>query len=160
MIVKKKGLYLGLLLSILGIGNAMQAKRVQIRNSTPFNIRFEIDYNTAGCRTDDQMLPPGQIMDINMGGCLINSVKAQVFQKKHAGTALEATGAVGILGEQVIDANPYTSLVGGRDLIFIVNGPYHSSAPEYKKQGGIFYQVDRSSTKFKKFPTYGKFVRP
>ncbi len=51
MIVKKKRLYLGLLVSILGIGNVMQAAMVQIKNSTPYPIRYQIgrgQYNNSG----------------------------------------------------------------------------------------------------------------
>ena len=47
MVVKKKGLYLGLWLLLLGIGNVMQANDVQtydIHNRTPYTIRVRIDY--------------------------------------------------------------------------------------------------------------------
>jgi len=51
MVTKKKGLYLGLLLSLLGIGNVMQAMSKQgspyiltIKNKTPYKITFNVTY--------------------------------------------------------------------------------------------------------------------
>ncbi len=150
MIVKKKGLYLGLLLSMLGVGNAMQAWEVSIRNSTPFSVEFEL--SLRACSNDHGLIPPGHIIKVSVKGCSIQALTAKVFQKKGAGTILEATGAAGVLGETIVEANPYTSARTG-DTIFIINGPYLSSDPKYAKQGGIFYQVDRSTTKWGKFPS-------
>ncbi len=39
MVVKKKGLYLGLLVSLLGTGNVMQAYNLTIENRTPFKVK-------------------------------------------------------------------------------------------------------------------------
>ena len=45
MITKKKGLYLGLLVSMLGVGNVMQAGKytITIKNNTLHTVKYEID---------------------------------------------------------------------------------------------------------------------
>jgi len=138
MITKKKGLYLGLLVSMLGIGNVMQAYyKIQIRNSTPFVVKFTLRFKarTAACQPNIQELGPGHIAEIEARGCIIDSLKALVFQKRHAGTMLEVPGTV--IGEEAIEAIPYTLLKTGNSL-FIINGPYISTK-------GTFYSVDRST---------------
>ena len=68
---------------------------------------------------------------------MIDSLKALVFQKRHAGTMLEALGTV--IGEEAIEAIPYTyTLLKTGDSLFIINGPYISTK-------GTFYSVDRST---------------
>ena len=133
MITKKKGLYLGLLLSMFGIGNAMQAYKVQIRNSTPSVVKFTLGFKTrttGACQPNIQELGPGHIAEIETRGCMIASLKALVFQKRHAGT---------VLGEEAIEAIPYTyTLLKTGDSLFIINGPYISTK-------GTFYSVDRST---------------
>jgi len=147
MIAKKKGLYLGLLLSMLGVGSAMQAYRVQIRNSTPFVVKFTLKFHAetpGSCRRDVQELAPGHMAEIQSSLCTVKSLEADVFQKRHAGTMLEVTSGT-VLGEKVVEANKYKSPTGrAGNTIFIINGPYLSR--NYKE--GVFYQVDRSSTKF------------
>ena len=146
MIAKKKGLYLGLLLSMLAVGNAVQAYKVQIRNSTPFTVKFTLKFHgesAVSCRRDVQELAPGHMAEIQSGLCTVKSVGADIFQKRHAGTILEAAGTV--LGEQVVKANRYTAPWGrAGNTVFTINGPYLSrNYPE-----GVFYQVDRSTTTF------------
>ena len=130
MITKKKGLYLGLLVSLLGIGSVMQAYKVQIRNSTPFVVKFTLKFKarTAACQPNIQELGPGHIAEIEAGRCMIDSLKALVFQKRNAGA---------VLGEEAIEAIPYTLSKTGNSL-FIINGPYISTK-------GTFYSVDRST---------------
>jgi len=45
MVTKKKGLYLGLLLSLLGIGSVIQAYEVIIKNETKHRVKFFITYS-------------------------------------------------------------------------------------------------------------------
>ena len=55
MVIKKKGLYLGLLLPLLGIGNVIQAYDVRtydVQNKTPYMVRFRIDYYGKNCKND------------------------------------------------------------------------------------------------------------
>ena len=58
MVVKKKGLYLGLLVSLLGVGNVMQVygltlgkkNKFTIKNETGYALKFFVDYD-ENCKT-------------------------------------------------------------------------------------------------------------
>ncbi len=86
MVAKKKGLYLGLLLSLLGISNTVQAYFVVLKNETLNNVRFDVYYvgSVFGfCSNDyDKLLAPQGTLRIKTGGCLVNYVKARVFNKR------------------------------------------------------------------------------
>ena len=51
VIVKKKGLYLGLLVSLVGVGNVMQAMgwTATIKNNTPYTVRFKPGFSSRDC---------------------------------------------------------------------------------------------------------------
>jgi len=59
MVVRKKGLYLGLLLSLLGIGNLVQAKNKAYKflfvNNTSSAIKFVVQYH-GSCENDFKMV--------------------------------------------------------------------------------------------------------
>lgn len=146
MNIKKKEIYLGLLLSMLGIGSAVEAYKVRVRNSTPFTIKFIVEYHAPSliaCRRDVGELAPGHEAEIQSGLCTVKSVGADVFQKKYAGTMLETKGTA--LGERVIKANRYKAPLGrAGDTVFTISGPFLSSSKRYRKQDGVFYQISRS----------------
>ncbi len=79
MIVKKKGLYLGLLLSMLGVGSAIQAYTVRIRNGTPYTIRFKLDIAVG--RDKHGEIGSGHTEKIGVGGQSIRAVEATVYEK-------------------------------------------------------------------------------
>lgn len=130
MIVKKKGLYLGLLLSMLGIGSAVQAYTVRIRNSTPYKIRFKVHYvSSATCYTIEKNLASGatykKTKPFFQSGCLVKKVEATVYERPKEGPAVDKRAeryyaTFGVAGNQT----------------FIVAGPFG-------KGPGTFYEVTR-----------------
>jgi len=71
MVAKKKELYLGLLLSLLGIGNVMQAYRITLKNHTPYKVRFRINYHGAtwfSCRSHDKEVAPHTHVNLKGAG--------------------------------------------------------------------------------------------
>jgi len=111
MITKKKGLYLGLLVSLFGIGNAMQAYTVKIKNSTPHTVKFKVDLMTPApdCKDRYGELASGDIATkINIGGCSIKGVYATVQRP----------------GRSAIEAKPYKAPPLGRagSSAFIISG--------------------------------------
>ncbi len=90
MIVNKKGFFLGLLLSLLGIGNVMQAYSwAFIKNSTPYPVSIEASYLSGhtdwSCESESiyQKLDPGHTTKIPrfFGPCHLIKVFASVYQK-------------------------------------------------------------------------------
>jgi len=79
MITKKKGLYLGLLVSLLGIGNVMQAYKVTIRNTTPNKVRYFIDTDPIYMSVDGELRSNGKITE-EIGGNLVE-LRASVRQQ-------------------------------------------------------------------------------
>jgi len=57
MIAKKKGLYLGLLLLLLGVGNIMQAYFVTLENGTEKDVKFIIKFNRKALSDRVTVLP-------------------------------------------------------------------------------------------------------
>ena len=85
MIVKKKGLYLGLLVSLLGIGNVMQAVEytITIKNDTPHTVKFRLSFVRSGismirCWPKEKKLAAGDIAKINVKSCIVKSLEATV----------------------------------------------------------------------------------
>jgi len=83
MITKKKGLYLGLLVLLLGIGNAMQAYTVTIKNSTPHTVKFKLSFARTGiyalgCWPNKKKLKAGRIAKIKVKSCIVKSLEATV----------------------------------------------------------------------------------
>ena len=84
MIAKKKGLYLGLLVSLLGIGNVMQAVEytITIQNSTPYTVKFRLSFVRSGfmlrCWPKEKKLAAGDIAKINVKSCIVKSLEATV----------------------------------------------------------------------------------
>ena len=81
MVVKKKGLYLGLLVSLLGIGNVVQGNRLTIRNETPKKVKFTISYyggKKEFCSSDIRELDPGKVKHIRSGFCAVRKVVAEL----------------------------------------------------------------------------------
>ncbi len=79
MIVKKKGLCLGLLLSMLGIGNAMQAYKVTIKNTTPYKIKYQLDLPIG--KDKHGRIGPKSSATIEIVGYSVRRVKATVYEK-------------------------------------------------------------------------------
>ena len=77
MVVKNRGLYLGLLVSLLGVGNVMQAYKLTVENRTKFKLKFYIKYFL--CRHDKGEVAPRSISSvIRTGACSVLSVSAWV----------------------------------------------------------------------------------
>ena len=97
MIVKKKGLYLGLLLSLLGMGNMMQGKyTITIKNSTPHPVKFKLSFSRSGiyalqCWSNTKKLKAGRIARINVKSCPMKGLEATVQRS----------------GQSVVKATPY-----------------------------------------------------
>jgi len=78
MIAKKKGFYLGLLLSLLGVGSAVQAYKVTIKNTTPNRVRYFIDTDPTYMSVDGELRSNGKITE-EIGGNLVE-LRASVRQ--------------------------------------------------------------------------------
>ena len=88
MVMKKKGLYLGLLLSLLGMGNVMQANRLTIKNETPRNVTFKVSYyneRKGFCWPDEGELASGKRKDIRSGFCVVKKVEAELRHPRTSG---------------------------------------------------------------------------
>ena len=87
MVVKNRGLYLGLLVSLLGVGNVMQAYKLTVENRTRFRIVFSIKYHgesefIKSCRPDKGAVDPKSISGvIHSGACTVRVVSAWVQPK-------------------------------------------------------------------------------
>ncbi len=82
MVIKKKVLCLGLLVSLLGIGNVMQAYVIQLVNRTQHQVRFNIRYKgkKGFAGSDEKTIHPGgaKFLDPTHG---IRDVRAFVYHK-------------------------------------------------------------------------------
>ena len=88
MVVKKKGLYLGLLVSLLGTGNVMQAYNLTIENRTPFKVKQTIRYHGETflfCRSDKGKIVSGSKAKIKSVLCTVKKVQV---------TLLDPAGAI------------------------------------------------------------------
>ena len=86
MITKKKGLYLGLLLSMFGIGSAVQAYSVTINNSTPHTVKFRLVGVNPCLRSREkreQSLLAGHKTKINTFWCPLRGLEAWVQRSGH-----------------------------------------------------------------------------
>ncbi len=84
MIAKKKGLYLGLLLSMLGIGNVMQAYEVIIKNNTPHTVKFRLNFSPECQLPTAKKLAAGGRVKIWVGQlCTMKSLEAMVQRSGH-----------------------------------------------------------------------------
>ena len=92
MITKRKGLCLGLLLSLLSIGNAVQALRLDViakalkdgivlLNATTKNVKFYVDYKGSICRNDRKWIGPSDSKFIKTRLCTVKTVIAKVYFK-------------------------------------------------------------------------------
>jgi len=80
MVTKKKRLCLGLLLSLFGIGNAMQAGRLFIENGTQNRVTLKIKYHEdQNCPSEKGELGPGGRRGFVTELCNIKSVQARVY---------------------------------------------------------------------------------
>ncbi len=85
MVAKKKRLYLGLLLSLFGIGNMAQAYTVELKNETLSTVYFDVRYGIDDwiCSDDlNKKLAPEKTLKVKTGLCLVQYVEARVFDKK------------------------------------------------------------------------------
>ncbi len=80
MIAKKKGLYLGLLLSLLGIGNVIQARRVAVINRTEYKatVQFGYEVNPSG----HIIMPPGIIGKVKTLQATVHDLEGPMDTKK------------------------------------------------------------------------------
>ncbi len=80
MIVKKKGLYLGLLLSMLGVGSAMRAGyKVTIKNTTPYEIKYQVDLVTG--KDKHGRIGPHSSAKMDIVLYSVRRVKVTVYEK-------------------------------------------------------------------------------
>ncbi len=132
MITKKKGLYLGLLVSLLGIGNVMQAYKLTIKNNTPYTVKFKVSYHAPSiiaCRSDEKELGSGHTASINSGLCTVKKVEAEVYEAP-AGF-MDPTLAR--RQTRVVKAKPYRARWGrAGNTSWIISGPSGvGDKPEY-----------------------------
>lgn len=117
MVVKKKGLCLGLLL-LLGIGNVIQAYTVKILNSTPYTIKYKVDL--IACSDDSGELASGHTATHKTGLCMVRAVEATVYE---APTTLDPTLAR--RQTRRVKARRYYARAGrAGSTNFIVTGPF------------------------------------
>ncbi len=136
MVVKKKVLYLGLLVSLLGIGNIVQAYKLTIVNETSHTVRFAINYFgevkvLKSCRSDKGALAPGKRKVIRSGLCLVTAVGADVLERRRHGTIAGKRGSL----RGAIKAKPYRAPWGrAGNTTWIIEGPFYddSGRTEYK----------------------------
>ena len=100
MVVKNRGLYLGLLVSLLGVGNVIQAYKLTVENRTSFRVTCVIGYygrTFFSCRPDEEVVDPGRISRvIHSGGCSVAFVRASVGPSKiKAQSYIPAIGRAG-----------------------------------------------------------------
>ncbi len=133
MVVKKKGLYLGLLVALLGIGNVTQAYKLTIVNETPFKIKFEVNYlgevkALKSCRTDKGELAPGKRKIIHSGLCLVTLVEADVFERRRYDTSAGKRGSL----RRVVKAKSYKASWGrAGNTTWLVQGPIEGVPDKY-----------------------------
>lgn len=130
MNTKKKVLSLGLLFLLASVGNIAKAYQVNVYNSTPFNVRYKVEY--MACRDDLGELGPGEESFFRgTGGCLIRRVRAWVTQKAET----EIYGIDRALDRKTVTAKPYYAPAGrGLDTNFIIAGPLFPFRESQKKK--------------------------
>ncbi len=113
MIVKKKGLYLGLLVSLVGVGNVMLfgqgwSWKVTIKNNTPYTVRFKA--GVKACGTYEGGLVSGDIAKIEGSKnslCAVRKMEATVHRP----------------GLPAVEAKPWsTGGFGIRSGSFVISG--------------------------------------
>ncbi len=113
MIVKKKGLYLGLLVSLVGVGNVMLFGqgwkwKATIKNNTPYTVIFKA--GLKACGTQKKVLASGDIGEIEGSKnslCAVNKMEATVHRS----------------GLPTVEASPWsTGGFGIRRGSFVING--------------------------------------
>ena len=112
MVVKKKGLYLGLLASLLGIGNVMQAYKLTIKNETGYGLRVFIDYD-GDCKLYKKKLRNGKTTTIKPS-CAVKQVSARVYTRPGK-----------VYGEKGVFASAYYISPGESgmdDMTFVIGG--------------------------------------
>ena len=85
MVVKKKELYLGLLLFFLGTSNVMQAYKLTIKNNTEHKIIFTVKYHgefLISCMPDTKKLASGNSVKLSSGACTVKEVVALIYLPK------------------------------------------------------------------------------
>jgi len=126
MVTKKKRLCLGLLLSLLGIGNGMQAYKFTIKNNTPYTVDVRVRYHGEAnfygikiCQPDRKKLKPKEDTKLSSGLCTVLEVKASVFQHPISGVPDLVERK-----KKVIEAEKYYAPVGrAGNTTFVINGP-------------------------------------
>ena len=93
MVANKKGLYLGLLLSLLGIGNVMQAKRATVVNRTKYKATIQLSYRVKVKNID---LNPSEKITIRSG--INKTLQATVHDPKES---MDTNKIEGILPRRV-----------------------------------------------------------
>jgi len=86
MIAKRKGLCLGLLLSLLSIGNGTRAYKLTIKNDIGYETKFSVKYHGGFfCLTDTKKLASGGNTKLSSGACTVKEVVALVYlpEKKY-----------------------------------------------------------------------------
>jgi len=119
MVVKKKGLYLGLLLSLLGIGNVIQAYglifrkktllyKFTVKNETGYQLKLFVDYY-EDCKLYIKRLDSGTTIKIK-SPCGVKQVSAFVYTRPDK-----------VYGGRKISAMPYynSSKLAG-DMTFVI----------------------------------------
>ncbi len=134
MVVKKKGLYLGLLVALLGIGNVMQAYRLTIKNETLKKVKFTISYygrKRKSCSSDTRELASEKHMYIRSRLCEVKKVTAEL---RHARTT--KSGRVLKPLEIKVERNVPRGRAG--NTTWTIKGPFHDRGRvKYKIVGGL-----------------------
>jgi len=112
MVAKNKGLYLGLLLSMLGIGNIIQAYKLTFKNETKYKVSLTVIYKN--CNPNKKKLSPGKSVKINSKSCIVKQVLASVFVDSKR-----------VYGKKMVLATPYFSSSDEvDDMAFVIEGPF------------------------------------
>ena len=140
MVVKKKMLYLGLLVSLLGVGNVIQAYKramlytLTIKNNTLYAVEYTVStVPSSSCRVHtgsfNGVINSGGESLMTYGGivgCSVQKVEAKVYY-----------------GDKVIKAKPYTSRRGGTMTLIIEGSSGPQEEPRYRVVKKRVYRVLR-----------------
>ncbi len=136
VIAKKKGLYLGLIVSLLGIGNLAQGNRLTIKNKTKRDVEFTISYYAGReaskfCRSDKGELAAGETKNIRSGFCAVKRVEGKLRHPRP-----DSNGRV--LRPLKITVEHRVPLARTGNTTWTIEGPFHGSkGVEYKIVGGL-----------------------
>lgn len=122
---KQKRLYLGLIVSLFGVENTLQAYKITIKNNTSHKATFSIFYLKSPeaskyfCRSDeDKPVDSHRSTTIQSGGCIVGRINAKVYKNP----------------EKPVKATSYIAPGGGIGLTWIIKKSGNNKFKVVKKQ--------------------------